>query len=488
MRNKYELTVWIVLIMVTSPGIAQTDFLMQSWELQVKPMENTYLKFDFTESSNQLGHSFYPWKQTNYIGNGQVWCNASYFAKLDTLKFDQRSFTSKTVITEKDMLLLDYGDKDLITVTTEMFKEQVVKTARYIPAKILNYFKSNNVPISEKSDRLFAVYEATINKTIIRIYINKHSYLLSKIITVSDDELFGDVETEYIYTNYNKIGELYLALDIAIKKINGKLLDQVQLGNNEMTDNMPILLERPENYSLIDEAPTQVEVSSEKYNDHIHLVELKHTDDKVLIVEFSDFLLVAEAPLNSENGELIIEEAQKVAPNKPIKYFVFGHFHPHYLGGIRPFVHEGARIIASKQNMEYVSYIVNAERTMNPDSQQFNPKPLIFEEIQDSLTISDGKTKMKIYFIGEKSVHTNDYLIYYFPKEKVLFEDDLVWIPKSGEVKKASSRQAGLYHAIKDLDIEVDTIIQSWPVKDYGVKSVIPFEDLEKAMDIKQSE
>ena len=133
------------------------------------------------------------------------------------------------------------------------------------------------------------------------------------------------------------------------------------------------------------------------------MLELKHTDDKILIVEFTNFLLVAEAPLNSENGELIIEEARKIAPMKPIRYFVFGHYHPHYLGGIRPFVQKGAKIITSKQNMEYVSFIVNAKHTINPDSLQIDPKPLVFEEIKDSLKISDGKTEMTIYFIGEKS-------------------------------------------------------------------------------------
>jgi hypothetical protein len=127
---------------------------------------------------------------------------------------------------------------------------------------------------------------------------------------------------------------------------------------------------------------------------------------------------------------------------------------------------------------------VNAKHTLNPDSLQLQPQPLIFEEIKDSLTISDSRTEMVIYFIGEKSEHTKDYLIYYFPEEKLLFQGDLVWISKKGEVEKAGNRQAGLYNAIKDLDIKVETIIQSWPVSDYGVKTIIPFEDLEKSMNM----
>ena len=485
MKEKFKITLSTILILIASQGFSQANFLKQSWKQQANPIESKYFTFEFTESSNQLGHNFYPWQQTNYQGNGKIWCNSEEFAKLDTLKSRQRSYNSKTVLNKKEMLLLDFGDKDLFQVTTKIFEDQVFKTARYSPARALNYFVSNNTPLSKESDQTYAIYETNINKTIVKLYINKHNSLLSKLLTINDDELFGDVETEYIYSNYKKIGSQYVALNIDIKKVNGKLLDQVRLNNGEITDSIPLLLERPDNYTLIDEVLPQIQIINEKYNDNIHLLELKHTDDKILIVEFSDFLLVAEAPLNSENGELIIKEARKIAPNKPIKYFVFGHYHPHYLGGIRPFVQKGAKIISSKQDMEYVSYIVNAKHTINPDSLQIDPKPMVFEEVKDSLKISDSKTEMIIYFIGEKSAHTKDYLIYYFPKEKILFEDDLVWISKNGEIKKASNRQAGLYNAIKDLGIEVETIIQSWPVKDYGVKTVIPFEDLEKSMNIK---
>ncbi|UBM58607.1 hypothetical protein LAG90_17550 [Marinilongibacter aquaticus] len=486
MQKHLKITLSTIFLLTAFQGIAQDRFLKKTWKKQVEPLEGKYLTFDFTESLNQLGHNFYPWQQTHYQGNGQIWCSTNAYAKLDSLKAGQRIYSSKTLITEKDMLLLDFGDKDLSRVTHEMYEEQIFKTARYSPLKALAYFVSQDIPLSKESSPTLAVYETRINNTLVKLYIDKRECLLTKILTLSDDELFGDVETEYVYSNYTEIDDLQLALDIDIKKINGKLLDQVHLSKSRMTDNIPALLERPEGYELLDEVQTPAEITSEKYNESIHLLELKHTDDKVLIVEFSDFLLVAEAPLHSENGELIIEEARKIAPHKPIKYFVFGHYHPHYLGGIRPFVHKGAKIIASKQDEEYVSYIVHANHSLNPDSLQIEPKPLIFEEIKDSLSLSDSKTEMKIYFIGETSAHTKDYLIYYFPKEKILFEDDLVWIPKSGEIKKASKRQAGLYKAIQDLGIEVETIIQSWPVKDYGVKTVIPFEDLEKSMQVKE--
>jgi hypothetical protein len=88
-----------------------------------------------------------------------------------------------------------------------------------------------------------------------------------------------------------------------------------------------------------------------------------------------------------------------------------------------------------------------------------------------------------IYLIGDKSVHTNDYLLFYFPAERLLLEGDLAWIPQDGELKKAGKRQAGLYNSIKELGIPVDTICQQWPVGNrYEVKSVFPFSELEESV------
>jgi glyoxylase-like metal-dependent hydrolase (beta-lactamase superfamily II) len=204
-----------------------------------------------------------------------------------------------------------------------------------------------------------------------------------------------------------------------------------------------------------------------------------------MVVEFKDFLLVAEAPLSSKNGALIIGEAKKIAPGKPVKYFTFGHHHPHYLGGMRSFIHEGSIVLSIKEDEPYLKYLANAPRTLNPDSLQLDPKPIHLEEIQDSMTITDQKFEMKIYAIGKKSGHTNDYLVYYFPQEKLLFEGDLVWIGKKSEPKKAGASQSGLYNAIKDMGLNVETIVQSWVTSPEDYKTTIPFADLEQTVQVK---
>ena len=405
--------------------------------------------------------------------------------KSDSLVVRGKKYNSKIQLNKSTLLFLNYGHQQLSEVTVNMYENQILNTIRYSPIYLINYFFRNEFFTSNESSSDFTIYQITINEAIVKLHIRNSDNLLDQVTIFSYDELFGDVLSTFRYYDYSVAKEISYPKTIDIEKINGKVRDEVKIYNSaNVIKKIPDILEQPMDYKLKEDTKIIPEIKVDKYSDNIHFIELKHTDDRVMFVEFSDFLLVAEAPLNSQNGELIISKAKAIAPNKPIKYFVFGHYHPHYLGGMRPFIHKGANIICSKNNQEYVAYLVKAPHTLSPDSLQIEPKPLLTEEVKDSMTVTDGEFEMKIYFIGEKSQHTNDYLIYYFPTEKLLFEDDLVKIAREGKIKKASGRQVGLYNAIMELGLKIDVIIQSWPVKDYGLKTVIPFSDLEKSMNI----
>lgn len=459
--------------------------LKECWNLQVNELKNGFLKLDYQEKLNRLGHNFKPWKQTKYSGKGNVWSSQNIFMKQDTLVRGRRSYHSKTSLNQSEFLFLDYGDDTLLAVTEEMFLDKIFNSARYSPVYLINYFVKNNITADSENNTEFAIYKTQINHKTIQLFVRKKDYLLEQVTILSHDDLYGDVLSIFRYSDFGKVNKTFFPKKIKIEKINGKIIDEVIVNHVNFIENAIPILERPANYKFEKEKIITPKIATKKYNNNIHLIELEHTDDRVMVVEFSDFLLIAEAPINSKNGDLIIIEAKKIAPNKPIKYFVFGHHHPHYIGGVRSFIQQGAKVICSKENEEYLKYIATAPHTLKPDQLQKYPKQLQIELIKDQLTITDGKLEMIIYFIGEKSEHTNDYLIYYFPNQKLLFQDDLVWIADKGEIKKARKRQAGLYNSIIELDLEVDTIIQSWPVADYGVKTIIPFKDLEKSMNIK---
>jgi len=461
------------------------DYLSECWKKQVKSVSGAdFFSFHFKEKLNELTHNFEPWKTTHYDANGIIYTSADRFLKDDTLTntSSKRTYYSKTEYSPATLLFLDYGDKDLFAVTKDMFADQPLKAARYNPSLLINSFKKRKTALSKESDQTSAVYQQTLNKAIVKLYIDKATGLLSKITTLSNDDLFGDVLTTYRYTDYQLTGkQLHYPQTVYISKINGKVLDTVSIGPAQITDVVPSLLKQPASYAFKEQEEKKPEFTVETFSDHIHFIDLKHTDDKVMVVEFKDFLLVAEAPLNSKNGAIIVAEAHKIAPNKPIRYFAFCHYHPHYTGGLRPFVHEGATIISTAGDTAYIRYLAEAPHSLAPDQLQTEPRPLKLDLIDSQKTITDGLYSMQIYYLGAQSHHTKDYLVYYFPSEQLLFEGDLVWIPKDGSIKKAGPSQQGLYNAIIHWGIPVKTIVQSWPVSDYGVKTEIPFSDLAAA-------
>ncbi|WP_310396747.1 hypothetical protein [Hymenobacter sp.] len=482
------LTIGLLSLFLRPPAWAADkpgNYLAQCWRQQGQQLAGRYAVFSFREQANELEHSFSPWQQTAYAKRGTAWVNAENFLKQDTLVQQQKTLVSKTQLSGDVLLRLDYGDQKLAPVTPEQFAEQLFQTARYSPLPLLSYFVRHPTEADERSRPGFAVYTTRLPRAVVSLVIRKSDGLVDRVEVLSDDELFGDVRTTFTYRDYAAAGKFAYPKTVSIDKLGGKVRDEVAVTTLSIADQAAPLLQRPADYHMKPAGETKAEVVVQRFSPNLHFIELKHTDDRVLVVEFRDFLVVAEAPLNSANGERIVAEARRLAPGKPIRYFVFGHYHPHYLGGLRPFVRRGATVLCGPGDAPYVRYLAEAPRTLRPDSLHLAPRPATVEEIAGTKTITDGQFEMQIHFIGKQSEHTNDYLIYYFPSEKLLFEDDLAWVPCTGAVPKARARQAGLYQAVRDRKLDVKTVVQSWPVADYGVKTVIPFADLEQAMQVK---
>lgn len=489
MKNKSmkKYTIYFLTIFVVFQSCSTINHLKNSKSKLAIPEHDKMAEFHFEEKLGELGHNSQPWETTNYRGKGDLWLQKSAFLKQDTLVNSRnKKYTSKTDYRNGVLLYLDYGDKELLTITKTIFNDKLINTARYSPAILLDFFLENKTNVKTEKSQYHIINSMKIGDNLTKIFINKENYLVDKITNLSSDELYGDTTTTFNYSSYTTNENLTYPKTIAIEKINGKVIDSVSIDLVQYTSEIKELLNKPENYQILEDKNEEIPVVKiTKYNNFIHFLDLEHTDDRVMVVEFEDYMLVAEAPLNTKNGELIINEAKKIAPHKPIKYFVFGHHHPHYLGGLRAFVHKGATILCTNISKEYVEYIANASHTIKPDSLQMQPKKIKTQIITDSLSLGKNE-KMKIYFIGEKSAHTKDYLIYYFPNEKLLFQDDSCMISNDGTLIKAGNRQKGLYESIVALGLDVETIVQSWPITDKSVKNIFSFKELEESIVVKK--
>ena len=88
-----------------------------------------------------------------------------------------------------------------------------------------------------------------------------------------------------------------------------------------------------------------------------------------VLVEFKDFATVVEAPQNEARSLAVIEEANRLVPNKLIKYVVNTHHHFDHAGGLRTYLSQGTTVITHESNKQYYLDIMfyPAARELQPD-------------------------------------------------------------------------------------------------------------------------
>ena len=204
-----------------------------------------------------------------------------------------------------------------------------------------------------------------------------------------------------------------------------------------------------------------VRVESQELADGVwHLTGSSHHS---VAVEFRDFSVVVEAPQNEERSLAVIEEVQRLIPDKPIRFVVNTHHHWDHLGGIRAYVHEGATVITHEGNRAYFEELVTERQwVLGPDRLSLYPPEEVaegytFETLREKYVLSDGERTMDIYRM-EGLRHTAGMLVAYLPKEKIVIEADM-YSPR-GQPAPATPNASSvtLYENIKRLGLDVATI------------------------------
>ena len=168
-----------------------------------------------------------------------------------------------------------------------------------------------------------------------------------------------------------------------------------------------------------------------------------------LAVEFKDYVTVIEGPLNEERSNAVIAEVKKIFPNKPIRYLVNTHNHFDHLGGVRTYVAEGATVITDARNTNFYPGRPRAAAAVAPArpavARPFaptGPGDLALQTFTDQYTISDGNETIELYHVDGLN-HSDNMLVAYLPKEKILVNADLYSPPAAGGNVAECQRQRG---------------------------------------------
>ena len=273
------------------------------------------------------------------------------------------------------------------------------------------------------------------------LFFDARTHLLSKYENMVTDGVDGDVVQETIFPGYRAVEKVVVPTGRQTRR-GGDLVEDVRYTevrfNTKPADSA---FARPEGYEELP-APAPLPAKETKLAEGVYLFE---SGANSLVVEFDKYVVVVE-PYNGGRGpKPTINKARELFPGKPVRYVVVTHHHDDHSGGLRSYVANDVTVVTTPANQKYFERMAASTFTLNPDDQTRAPRKPSFEFVQGGRRVfTDGTQTLEIIDIGP-SPHAEEMLVAYLPKEKLIFQGDLVNLPNSGKFMPSTVNDTTLH-------------------------------------------
>ena len=312
-----------------------------------------------------------------------------------------------------------------------------------------------------QSGRKVTIVSFTFGKYRINGTINDQN-LVELTDTWFPNPVYGDMDFEMRYTKYKNFDGVQFPTLLHVHQGDPRLNPAHNYYEYKVTDvkaNVPVTtMPVPDGVRTATVPPVKVE--SQKLADRIWL--LGGGTHNSALIEFKDFVAVVEAPQNEARSLAVIEEVNRLVPDKLIRYVVNTHHHFDHAGGLRTYLSQGTTVITHESNRQYYLEIMfyPAPRELQPDRMAlYSPmymisrRPAPIETVASfaggpgggvgKYVITDGERILEIFHVQDMAYeledpsyaqgnHSADMLMAYLPKEKILINADLYSPPAQG--------------------------------------------------------
>src|SRR5579871_2612087 len=332
-----------------------------------------------------------------------------------------------------------------------------------------------------QNGRKVTVVSFTIGKYRVNGTINDQN-LVELTDTWFPNPVYGDMDYEMRFTKYKNFGGVQFPTLLHVHQGDPRLNPAHNYYEYSVTDvkaNVAVTpMTVPETVRAAVAAPVKVE--SQKLADGVWL--LGGGTHNSVLVEFNDFVAVVEAPQNEARSLAVIDEVNRLVPGKMIRYVINTHHHMDHAGGLRTYLSQGTTVVTHESNKQYYLDIMfyPAPRELDPDRlAKYSPmymisrRPAPIDTVggdtrgEGKYVVTDGQHMMEIfhvqdmaYELGDPSYrqgnHSEDMLMAYLPKEKILINADLYSPPDPGAAPSAATlAMKTLYQNMRKLKLDV---------------------------------
>ena len=283
-------------------------------------------------------------------------------------------------------------------------------------------------------------------------YINDQ-HLLERIATVAPHPLLGDMSVEALFLDYKDFAGVKFPARIVQRQGGHPTLDVTIADVRTNTGTVGLAGTGGRGPAP---APS-VKTDLEKIADGVWF--LTGGAPMSVLVEFSDHVVVIEAPQDDARTEATIAAVKRAMPTKPIRYVVNTHHHFDHSGGLRGYVAEGIPILTHEKNKAYFEQILRSPFTLEPDRLARSPRPPVIETVGAKRVLRDDSMTMEVYLL-QGNLHAETLLAAYLPKQKLLVQAD-AFHPRPGAAPLASPPPftVNLVENIRRLKLDVERVV-----------------------------
>ena len=377
-------------------------------------------------------------------------------------------FTSAQIITGPNALFFDptrAGFGDAISRATGSSQVATLGPRRELPALELLQARDRSESVrwvGERTDggrRLQGVSYAQPNGAVYTLWIDAGSKRLARMEWLRDDPVDGDQLASYDYSGYRMESTIPVPTRL-VERRNGELIRDDSLTYAFNSRPAETLFATPSSgYTETTEfRPAGVESEPiRKVAENVWLLQQLPGGNRVMFVAFRDHVLVFEAPTPQGAATAVMDAVRRTVPGKPVRYVTFSHHHDDHGGGLRPYIAEGITIVTTPKNKPFVEHVANAKHTLRPDALSRSPRAPVVETFTKKRVFTDGEMTVELHDIGPTS-HVDEIVMAYLPKEKLIFQGDLLILPDRGQPGPANTLTAEFAKAIERLGLDVQTI------------------------------